>query len=1001
MTVEVMPEGMGHVEVAVPSDYSTMTDVSFQDEEESSDDHPIDPEAATTTNLNQSSCSSNNGNSNNISCNNSEGDNHNLIPNNNPNPIDPEPTHLNRRSSSSSNEDEDGGYFTPANNMDQTNMGVVETSILITPGSFDDEEPDEESDLLLLTQNQDLPTRLEGNPNNSHTEMNGITKPILVEDDEDDYDNDDADDDDDDKEFQLHSKLPNSPEKALLEQPMPNEDSPGSVEPRLPTTSATNSDWSAPRPPLLSLLPEYCKVQEPGSYDPLRFRLIPVKDFLVTRDRNEEDKDDMTAAPEMDVSLERLTHVVAEAFSSSSSSTNDKNNNNEESITTIAWNFHYRDSMGDVVLLTSSSILRKALEEYGSKLRILIRSIPVIKPWPTSVRIHLVAKWEENLETSFSSCRLIDRTVEQPPRISHLKVIASNQFNLPAHSMSFRVVFSTSSDDGNVTTDADDVILPPRRIVCDEDLADALFSSDQKTLRIEVELELATVTRICYPTIDNDTLSRRIPLQSLVGANGKMRLEKILETVADSLDTDEFVLTYTIQNKTSDSSWNSSASKVNESTIKYFITCPEDLLDAMRQFPGGELVLIPQVPQQAVLESPSHEENNVNDATQTPPLSPERLMVAQPRMTSPEKKSRREREGIMLKLSFQGREGASVVFPMNSVLDDRGNAAYWKLLGIAVKSFHLGTTSNGTPPPVCLFYVYQEDGTRAEITTNAYLTEILHRDSVGKEEHIIRVEPVAFSLTSFAPGLSLRRFSLSHVMSNDGVGVSFLKLVRLSRVTDPVIGLTYYDNSRNKVNILSDKDLAMALQEFPAGDLVIRPIIQCNPYILSVRDAMLTGKKCKLGSWATPNIMFKSYTAMACWDLSDMLHGRYRVSARYWRDMYKGPANLRIGIVVGTDKKTVTRKLAADHDLLVNFLTNINLPPTGIAESDFSKLTPFGEYNVRSVGNHKEGETCFLILTTIATPSKEEPEEVILVNSSCRTCSLKVETLYVKESKGL
>ena len=211
-------------------------------------------------------------------------------------------------------------------------------------------------------------------------------------------------------------------------------------------------------------------------------------------------------------------------------------------------------------------------------------------------------------------------------------------------------------------------------------------------------------------------------------------------------------------------------------------------------------------------------------------------------------------------------------------------------------------------------------------------------------------------------------------MYNDGSGVSFMKLVRLARLTDPVVGLSCYDMSRNKTSIGNDKDFALALHEFPGGDIVIRPQIQQNPYLLQVRDALLTGKKCKLGSWATPNIMIKSDSAMACWDLSEMLQGRYSVSARYWRDAYKGPVNVRIGVVTGTDMKKVTRKLAADQEYTSKTLNVIRLESTGITEADFAKATRFGEFNVRS-NSTKDAETSFLVVAaSLPTPKDEQPE---------------------------
>lgn len=101
-------------------------------------------------------------------------------------------------------------------------------------------------------------------------------------------------------------------------------------------------------------------------------------------------------------------------------------------------------------------------------------------------------------------------------------------------------------------------------------------------------------------------------------------------------------------------------------------------------------------------------------------------------------------------------EGASVLIPLNSILDETGNASYWKLVGFAVKLFHLGKTNDGMPPPICLFYMHQKgDGAKNQITSDVVLTALIQRDSgIGSidNEHLIHVEPVAFALTKSSNG---------------------------------------------------------------------------------------------------------------------------------------------------------------------------------------------------------------------------------------------------------
>ena len=310
---------------------------------------------------------------------------------------------------------------------------------------------------------------------------------------------------------------------------------------------------------------------------------------------------------------------------------------------------------------------------------------------------------------------MIEKTVEQPPRFSHLKAIASNQFTLPVHCLSF-VLVPTHDDDKDDESNGGGTKQRPHRITCDEDLADALFAcanNHQDVLPIQVELVLATVTRICYPTVgtcchapkrlwepwnhcrcirtyshrmiyhtshssllllrfdtDNDTMSRRIPLKSLVGKNGKLRYEKILETVADSLDTEEFVLTYSMKSQTISSNHNDTEkedptdSKDTE-LVKYFITCPEDLLDAMRQFPGGELVLVPQVPQQTALGN-MEDDGEQQDKVPATPVEPP-LVVRRSKLEA-ESPQEEDSEGGRLRLSYQGRGRLTFVLYTGEIL---------------------------------------------------------------------------------------------------------------------------------------------------------------------------------------------------------------------------------------------------------------------------------------------------------------------------------------------
>ena len=121
-----------------------------------------------------------------------------------------------------------------------------------------------------------------------------------------------------------------------------------------------------------------------------------------------------------------------------------------------------------------------------------------------------------------------------------------------------------------------------------------------------------------------------MPLQSILGEDGELQYDRVLENVADTLGTEEFVLTYfmprpailmekpALRNDECDvtegnETFSDSSSITTAASLKYFVSCPEDFLDALRQFPNGELVLVPQVPQQTILHNAEEEEDGMKE----------------------------------------------------------------------------------------------------------------------------------------------------------------------------------------------------------------------------------------------------------------------------------------------------------------------------------------------------------------------------------------------------
>ena len=107
--------------------------------------------------------------------------------------------------------------------------------------------------------------------------------------------------------------------------------------------------------------------------------------------------------------------------------------------------------------------------------------------------------------------------VSPAPRYSKLVEIAASQFDLPAQCLAFSLCGGSDTpnkddDDNNQANNSFRITQnkqQQQRITCDEDLAEALLlfsrsrSDDDKagTLKIVVDVVLATVIRMCYPTV--------------------------------------------------------------------------------------------------------------------------------------------------------------------------------------------------------------------------------------------------------------------------------------------------------------------------------------------------------------------------------------------------------------------------------------------------------------------------------------------------------------------
>eukprot|EP00522_Entomoneis_paludosa_P010673 CAMPEP_0172453990 /NCGR_PEP_ID=MMETSP1065-20121228/11108_1 /TAXON_ID=265537 /ORGANISM="Amphiprora paludosa, Strain CCMP125" /LENGTH=802 /DNA_ID=CAMNT_0013206241 /DNA_START=88 /DNA_END=2496 /DNA_ORIENTATION=- len=720
----------------------------------------------------------------------------------------------------------------------------------------------------------------------------------------------------------------------------------------LPTAMAN----TAPRVSSLTLPEQFVKVQQMGSHDPPLYHLLSQSEFVMNG---------QASLGNLETAVGQLLDLQKRSF-----------------------RLGYLDATHDLMALSSDEALQQALEQGHVKIAALVE--PEAPPLP-SLDIELKAAWNDDLKVFISSHRLVnvkddDKNVRDPStwKYSKLVEITAAQFDVP---VACGVTFLLSEKNGQQRriTNAEDWM-----DVCREWLVNNENQQINQPLSLGVELGLCTVIRISYPTHDdNDTLSRRIPIETILkddnetiegdsgDAHDNISYDKLLVTVAESLGTHEFVLTYTM--KTTKMVATPSVKDINSKneketltqqlvmeTKKYFITCWNDLMDALRQFRAtGELVLIPQVPD-------DDEDSAVAQTTQTiaaePPVADEK--------TVPD---------AIVELTFQGRDYAKVTYPLERVLIDGGEgkerkeeikASYWKLIGLASEAFHLGT-----PPRVCLFSV-SSDSTKAEVKSDSYLTEIINAttkpSSSGNVQDAarisIRVEPVVFSVSSLGNGFVLQNFALSHILKTDGLSLSFKKLVRLSRMFDPVLGLTYFNVAGTRTPIGNDDDLMEAMQQYPRGDLLIRPHNQENPYKLPVREAVLCGKKCKLGSWSIPNIMFKTEVGVSIWDLSQMVPGKYRFATQYWRDLNKGEVGLSIGVITGPDSKRVSAYIA-DQYVRTKVLTTVTLPATGLNEWEFSKATTLGEFDVRS--NVAQGvDTAFLIVSSVAE-MKESPEVFI------------------------
>lgn len=168
--------------------------------------------------------------------------------------------------------------------------------------------------------------------------------------------------------------------------------------------------------------------------------------------------------------------------------------------------------------------------------------------------------------------------------------MTARQFNQPGVALSFLV--TAQPDDGVMT----------RKLTNNDDMVDLLTWVDPgSTVSIQVDLVYCPFIKVTYPTVDGSALSRRIPLNNIVHASGVVSYEKLLLAVADTLGSDEFVLTY----------------KDTDGT-KFFITCLNDLLEALTRFRESELALTPQLPgdedeEPAATETPVVEEHSFSE----------------------------------------------------------------------------------------------------------------------------------------------------------------------------------------------------------------------------------------------------------------------------------------------------------------------------------------------------------------------------------------------------
>ena len=269
----------------------------------------------------------------------------------------------------------------------------------------------------------------------------------------------------------------------------------------------------------------------------------------------------------------------------------------------------------------------------------------------------------------------------------------------------------------------------------------------------------------------------------------------------------------------------------------------------------------------------------------------------------------------VLELSLYGREHASILIDYSQILKStpsptphrRAAASYYKLLQVATEAFHI--PPDYAPPMLLRVSI---DGSKIEITNDVDLSAHLER-----VEHTGWVEPVQIEIVGSYLTIAAAEgaqqdpedIPLSQFLNSMGE-LSFAKLLTHARRKNPhrpIQSFLYLDaTNASKQVIASDRDLVRAMHQSSstssngnkssanttAGGLTIHPHYQSTELLLNPEHAVVSGT-CELGNDPLRPVMLNAPDSMAMWDVSNLVPGRYKAKARYFRA--GGPVSLYTG----------------------------------------------------------------------------------------------------------